>query len=79
MNTQTRSISTIAHEIEKRWQKVHFSAAPYLSAMKTLTSIDDRYGFDDARSIILYFLGNASTFRGEDARRLKQELKTIIK
>jgi hypothetical protein len=46
--------------------------------MSTLESVNDSYGYDDARSIINYFLGNATMWRGEDARRLKKELKDII-
>lgn len=75
--TQSRSISTIAHEIRKEWKKVHYSAVPYLEAMYQLNSIDDKYGFDDAKSIILYFLGNAASFRGPKAKELKAELKKI--
>lgn len=75
--TQARSISTIANEIRKEWKKVHYSAVPYLEAMYQLNSIDDKYGFDDAKSIILYFLGNAATFKGPKAKEIKAELKKI--
>ena len=75
--TQARSISTIANEIRKEWKKVHYSAVPYLEAMYQLNSIDDKYGFDDAKSIILYFLGNAASFRGPKAKEIKAELKKI--
>ena len=34
---------------------------------------------DSAESTVIYFLANASTFKGEDARRLKSELKAAIK
>jgi hypothetical protein len=40
-----------------------------------LNSIDDKYGYDSARSIVNYFLANAGTWRGEVARRIKKELK----
>lgn len=75
--TQSRSISTIANEIRKEWKNVHYSAVPYLDAMYQLNSINDKYGFDDAKSIILYFLSNASSFRGPKAKELKTELKKI--
>jgi hypothetical protein len=34
---------------------------------------------DDANGIILYFLANASSWRGDTARRIKAELKNISK
>jgi hypothetical protein len=42
-----------------------------LDAMASLNSINDNYGWDSAKSIVLYFLGNASTWRGETAKRIK--------
>jgi hypothetical protein len=47
--------------------------------MATLDSINDMYMFDTAKSIVLYFLGNASTWRGETAKRIKAELKAMAK
>lgn len=75
-----RNLSTIAAEIRKDWgSKVNFAAKPYLSAMASLDSINDQYGYDDARSIVLYFLSNASSWRGENAKRIKAELKALAK
>jgi hypothetical protein len=73
----TRSLSTIASEIRRDWTKVNFAAKPYLSAMAGLDTITDSYGYDDARSIVLYFLSNASSWRGENAKRIKAELKAM--
>ena len=76
MSNILRPISSIAYDIHKEWGvKVNYAAKPYLSALKGLESISDHYGYDSARSIVLYFLGNASTFRGEAAKSLKAELK----
>jgi hypothetical protein len=82
--TQTRSLNAIAREIAREWRdpktgqsKVWFGAKPYLDAMMSLDSIDDMYGCDSALSIVAYFLANASTFRGDAAKRLKAELKAI--
>lgn len=72
-----RSLSTIAAEISKTWANVNFAARPYLSAMRQLDSVTDSYGMDSARSVVTYFLGNASTWRGPDAKRIKAELKTL--
>ena len=85
MNTQTdlppaqhRPIYEIAAEIQREWKKVNFAAAPYLSAMHSLRDAGSTYGCDSAQSIVLYFLGNAQGWRGEAAKRIKQELKQII-
>lgn len=77
--SQPRSLYTIAAEIRKDWKNVYFGATPYLHAMSTLNSINDDYGCDSGKSIVLYFLANASTWRGETARRIKAELKAIAK
>ena len=44
-----------------------------------LDSISDPYYADSARSIIAYFLANAGTWKGETARRIKKELKDMLK
>jgi hypothetical protein len=77
---ETRPIYQIANEIANDWRdKVYFGAKPYLRAMSTLSNITDRYGCDSADSIIRYFLSNATTWRGETARRVKKELNDMVK
>ena len=56
-----RKISEIASEIKMDWKNVNFAAKPYLDAMLSIDTIQDKYYFDDARSIITYFLCNASS------------------
>ena len=73
----TRAIHEIAREITTNWQKPYFGAVPYLRAMHSLDGIEDNYGYDSAKSIVLYFLSNASTWRGDVAKRIKRELKDI--
>lgn len=75
----TRSLNTIAREIRSNWAKPYFGAVPYLEAMGSLDTMQDKFYYDDARSVVLYFLANASTWRGEVARRIKAELKTMLK
>ena len=75
----TRPIYEIAEEIEATWPNVNYAARPYLNAMHSLTSINDIYYHDNASSIVLYFLSNASSYRGPDAKRIKAELKKILK
>lgn len=77
---EVRSLSVIAQEIRRDWNtKIYFGARPYLSAMQTLNSINDDYGMDSGKSIVLYFLANAQTWRGDVARRIKAELKAMSK
>jgi len=75
----TRPLFQIAAEIKKDWTKPYFGAVPYLSAMSTLSDVREKYIYDDGKSIVLYFLANAGTWRGETARRVKAELKEICK
>lgn len=73
-----RKICEIAEEIVKDWKKPYFGAVPYLNAMRGLSSPRDEYYAEDGRAIVLYFLGNAKSWRGETARRIKTELKSIL-
>jgi hypothetical protein len=77
--TEFRPLYRIAGEIRAKWPKVWFGAEPYLQAMQGLDKITDRYGMDSAKRIVLYFLSNATTWRGEDAKRIKAELKAMMK
>lgn len=74
-----RTLSTIASEIKKTWTKPYFGAVPYINAMLYMGSMSDQFGCESAKSIVLYFLSNAQTWRGEDARRIKAELKEMLK
>lgn len=73
-----RSISTIARAIREDWKNIYFGAVPYVDAMSELDSIDDKYFADSARSIVLYFLANAQTWRGETVRKIKRELNNLV-
>lgn len=75
----TRPICAIAADIRRHWPRVNYAAVPYLSAMANINDIGDMYGYDTARSVIAYFLGNAGTWKGDDARRIKAELKAMLK
>ena len=78
MTEQTsRPIHVIAREIKAKWPKPYFGAVPYLDAMLSLNSIKDNYIADTGHSVVCYFLANATTWRGEDARRIKAELKKM--
>lgn len=75
-----RPLYEIAREIRKDWgKKLSPYAKPYLEAMECLDGIDDRYYFDSGKSVVLYFLCNAGTWKGETARRIKAELKAMAR
>lgn len=76
---KTRTIREIAIDIQLNWQNVYYGARPYLDAMFGLTNVYDYHGMDSARSVINYFLANSQTWRGETAKRIKDELKQMIK
>ena len=77
--TRVRPIYEIAREIRKDWKKVYFGAVPYLDAMRDLDKITDNYMYDSGESVVRYFLSNASTWRGDVAKRVKAELKAMCK
>jgi hypothetical protein len=73
-----RNLSVIAFDIQQHWPKINYAAKPYLSAMASLDCPSNNYGYDNGADIVQRFLFNASTWRGEDARRIKAELKALI-
>ena len=74
-----RPLYEIAREILADWKKPYFGAVPYLSAMQTLNTTSDMYGCETGTTIVVYFLSNATTWRGEVAKRVKAELKAMVK
>jgi len=73
------SISDIADAIRKHWKSVNFAARPYLDAMQSMDSIKDNYGSDPGYMIVSYFLGNATQFKGPEAKAIKAELNRRLK
>lgn len=76
---QYRPLFEIAEEISSDWKRPFYGAKPYLDAMHTLVDLHSRYGADDAKGIILYFLSNSGSWKGPTAKRIKAELKAILK
>lgn len=74
---EKRPLHEIAKEIRADWTPVGFAAKPYLNAMATLSDISESYGADSGKTVVLYFLSNAATWKGETARRVKAELKKL--
>lgn len=69
------SIDGLARMAAKDWKNVNYAAKPYLQAMFSLNTVDDNYGYDSGKSIVMYFLSNAASWRGETAKAVKKELK----
>lgn len=78
-NVIVRPIYKIAIDIRADWKKIHFAARPYLDAMFQMDSIDRSFGYDSGKEIVLYFLSNASSWRGPVAKKIKEELKALCK
>jgi hypothetical protein len=73
------TVSEIAYAIAKDWQNVSPYALDHLNAMKNISDINGQYFADSAKSVVMYFLANASTYRGENARAYKALLKDMVK
>jgi len=79
-NLSRMKIYDIAALIAQDWgRKVNYAAKPYLEAMFSLDSVDDNYIMDSGKSIVAYFLSNATSWRGDVARAVKNELKKRIR
>lgn len=76
---KTNNISLIAKLIKDDWKNIYFGAEPYLNAMLEINNIKENYFEDSAKSIVLYFLSNARTWKGENAKKIKAHLKNISK
>jgi hypothetical protein len=92
MQTTHRPLRDIAADIRDAWPKMteplgeetgfgivgEHPARPYVDAMASLGSINDRYGYDGGREIVLRFLDAARAWRGDTARAIKAELKGML-
>lgn len=74
-NLETLTLPEIAALIHANWDPVWFGAVPYLRAMFELQDMSSTYGCDSARDVVLYFLSNAKTWKGDTARAVKAELR----
>ena len=50
----------------------------YQRALMMLTSIEEMYYADSAETVVRYLLSNLTTWRGEKARQIKDELKAML-
>ncbi len=79
MNENARPLHVIASDIRANWPNMPENARAYANPMAALDKITDAYYADSAQSVVLYFLSNATTWRGPEARRVKDELKAMLK
>ena len=77
--TEVRPLYIVAREIKADWKNVHYTAKPYLDAMVQMQNVNEAFGYDTGKGIVLRFLGNAQTWRGDTARRIKAELNSMVK
>lgn len=78
LESSYRPLSTIAQDIRKDWKNISPYAKPYLDAMADLDKVTDNYHHDTGSSVVLYFLSNAASWKGENAKRIKAELKAMV-
>ncbi len=76
--SQPRQLHQIGREIARTWKNPYFGAVPYIEALLYLTDMDSRYGDQPAEDIVMYFLSNSATWRGDDARRIRAELNAML-
>lgn len=89
MKQNKRTFSVIAEEVLHLWKTKYGKdlpwslkcALPYLQAMLECdtTDKDAQYYMETIGSIVLYFLANITNWRGDDAKRIKAELKSMLK
>jgi hypothetical protein len=79
------STATLSHiagiivaDYNVRGKELPYAAAPYIDAMRSLATVNDKYGADDGRYIVAYALSNLAVWRGETAKAVKAELKRRI-
>ncbi len=75
---ESRPIWQIAEEIRRDWKRIPWPAEDCLRGMDYLEHMGDMVGADSAYSVIAHFLGNASTWKGEIARKIKKELNAML-
>lgn len=74
----SRALHNVADEIIREWPNPNFGAVPYIDAMRHIETVSDNFGHDSGKDIVIYFLTNAKTWRGDAARRVKAELKGML-
>ena len=71
--------SVIRRDLREQRKSVPPAAAPYLDALGALSSMNDMYDMDSAKTVVAYLLSNLSSYKGETAKAVKAELKRRLK
>lgn len=81
MNEMIADMKAICRNQKKptNWRDKFCYAVPYIDALRTLNSVNDNYGWDSGKSLVLYLLANLTTYRGEKAKEIKAILKEMTK
>lgn len=89
MKKKTRTFSEVAAEVLNLWKAKYGQglpwslrcAMPYLEAMLDCNTTDKnvQYYAETVESVVVYFLANITNWRGDDAKRIKAELKEMLK
>jgi hypothetical protein len=56
-------------------QDKYYAVLPYARAMCQVETLEDDYIFEKGKDVVMYFLSNATIWRGETAKAVKTELK----
>jgi len=81
MSNPPRPLNRIAAEILTVWRdslpshNVRLFSMPYVEAMLSLHTCKDKYGLEYGDMIVAHALNNLANWRGDNARRIKAELK----
>lgn len=73
-----RALHEIMADVRQDWRNVSPYAEPYVRALGTLNEPNDYYLLERGDELIRRFLANASGWRGERARAIKAELKSML-
>lgn len=78
----TRPLSAIAGDITRDYRAkgkpIYYAAEPYVIAMRGMRDFDSYFLNDSAEDVVIRLLGNLSTWRGETATRVRNELKAAL-
>jgi hypothetical protein len=74
-----RSLREIAAEIRADWKKIDGAAEGYLANFENCSDLETRSVMGTAFDAVLGFSHNCQTWRGETARRVKHELREMLK
>jgi len=75
----TRSLKVIGTEIRADWRRVSEYAEEQLQGIEACENLSSRWLTGTGTDAVLGFLSNAHHWRGETARRIKSELRAMLR